>query len=99
MKAQIDKDGFCKLLDEPFATVTCYSKSDYDKLKNSLKVEEKMAKYIMRSGADYCCDCCLVRKECEERLQGDENKLPPKDYCVKQIIRFFENEASKEQSD
>ena len=63
------------------------------------KVKEKMAKYIMQSGVDYCCDCCLVRKECEEQFQGDENKLPPEDYCVKQIIRFFENEASKEQSD
>lgn len=58
------------------------------------KVKEKMAKYIMQSGADYCCDCCLVRKECEEQFQGDENKFPPEDYCVKQIIRFFENEAS-----
>lgn len=57
------------------------------------EVKEKMAKYIMQSGADYCCDCCLVRKECEEQLQGDENKFPPEDYCVKQIIRFFEEEV------
>ena len=96
MKVQIDKDGVCKLLDEPFAIITCHSKKDYDTLKNFLKVEEKMAKYIMRSGADFCCDCCLIRKECEEQVQCDETNLPPEDYCVKQIIRFFENEASKE---
>lgn len=99
MKIQIDEDGFCKLYEEPYATIACHSKSDYDRLKNFLKVEKKMAKYIMQSGADYCCDCCLIRKECEVQVQCDETKLPPEDYCVKQIILFFENEASKEQSD
>lgn len=59
---------------------------------------EEMAKAIMNSGDDYCSKYCFVSKACNERLQGDETALPPEDYCIKQIIRFFENEANQEQN-
>lgn len=59
---------------------------------------EKMAKAIINSGEDYCTKYCLQFVECNECLQGDETALPPEDYCIKQIIRFFENEANQEQS-
>lgn len=50
----------------------------------------KMAKFIMNTAADYCSDCCADFKDCNERLKGDESKLPPEEVCIKNIINFFE---------
>lgn len=50
----------------------------------------KMAKFIMQTGEDYCTKCCADFKACNERLKGDESKLPPEEVCIRNIINFFE---------
>ena len=51
----------------------------------------KMAKYIMNTAADYCSDCCADYKYCNERYDEKHNAtLPPEEYCIKNIINFFE---------
>lgn len=53
----------------------------------------KMAKFIMQTGEDYCTKCCVDFKACNERLKGYESKLPPEEVCIRNIIKFFENET------
>lgn len=54
----------------------------------------KMAKYIMNTAADYCSDCCADYKACNERYDEKHNALlPPEEVCIRNIIKFFENET------
>lgn len=61
------------------------------------KTLEKMAEYIMNSRAEHCSECCADFKECNARFAEDENAtLPADEYCIKNIIKFFENEVEYE---
>ncbi len=61
------------------------------------KTLEKMAEYIMNSRVEHCSECCADFKECNARFAEDENAtLPPDEYCIKNIIKFFENEVNNE---
>lgn len=61
------------------------------------KTLEKMAEYIMNSRVEHCSECCADFKECNARFSEDENAtLPADEYCIKNIIKFFENEVEYE---
>lgn len=57
----------------------------------------KMAEYIMNSRAEHCSECCANFKACNASFAEDENAtLPADEYCIKNIIKFFENEVEYE---
>lgn len=57
----------------------------------------KMAEYIMNSRAEHCSECCVNFKACNARFAEDENApLPADEFCIKNIIKFFENEVNNE---
>lgn len=58
------------------------------------KILEKMALYIMNSPVDHCSECCTNLQACNARFADDENApLPPDEFCIKNIIKFFEAQA------
>lgn len=64
---------------------------------------ENAAEFIFNSPIDYCKECCADFKRCDAEMKelyraaNDDNYIaprPPKEHCIANIIKFFEQDAT-----
>ena len=87
------------VLDRDMGVVKAYlKKRNMDDIDSKADTTKKMAEYIYNSCMDYCAECCADNKQCQAEMSkyldidniNFEIPRPPKEYCIANIIKFFE---------